>query len=449
MALRIFSVTGEALNFGLRRMETIMRVAWLPVVMLLVLNMATVFAYLSVIAGRVITFADVPTFTRAEQLLVRLAAKGFEKSPDAMWAITGGNLALQALLIASFMAPLIRYSGLGEKPAPGVVRLAFGPDQIRYIASGIFSFLLVAVLILGPIAAASFYVLKYIVAAMSQTMASFPDPNSLHTIELTTAGESLAARGLTWVYDLAVPMAAVAPFAIALWLIFFFHFHPRNRPAAPEQGNAILRAMVTFGATAVLLAGGYWLLRQEVVTLIQSASAFGGDAVENLTRAPDNAVLLIGVVAYLFASYANLRLYPYPGVAVCRKSMLPGGTLKVSRGWNIIRLQFILLFVGAFLIIVQYLINNQAMGWMLQALSALYQAVSTYTRLIGSGVTADWVQPMFVWIWNGVKILVNIFWTFFSYGVVAGLYGRLYRESEQDETIDAIESSGGEIWRRK
>ena len=44
MALGVFSVTGEALNFGGRRMETIMRVSWLPVALLLIVNMATVFA---------------------------------------------------------------------------------------------------------------------------------------------------------------------------------------------------------------------------------------------------------------------------------------------------------------------------------------------------------------------------------------------------------------------
>ena len=195
MALRIFSVTGEALNFGGRRMVTIMRVAWLPVVLLLMLNMATVFAYLSVIAGEAITFSDTATFTRAQQLVAKFAPKGFEESPTAMWSIMAGNLALQTLLIASFMAPLIRYAGLGEKPRPGAVRLAFGPDQLRYIFAGIFSFLFVAVLVFAPIAAASFYVLKYILAALSQTTATFPDPNSLHTIEVTTVGQDLVSRG--------------------------------------------------------------------------------------------------------------------------------------------------------------------------------------------------------------------------------------------------------------
>ena len=88
------------------------------------------------------------------------------------------------------------------------------------------------------------------------------------------------------------------------------------------------------------------------------------------------------------------------------------------------------------------------MGWLLQLLTALYQAVASYTRLISSGVTGEWVQPFFVWLWNGFKILANIFWTFFFYGVLAGLYGRLYRESERDDSDDYAPPRGPDVWRR-
>ena len=58
------------------------------------------------------------------------------------------------------------------------------------------------------------------------------------------------------------------------------------------------------------------------------------------------------------------------------------------------------------------------------------------TKLVNSGVGADWVLPLFIWIWNGIKILANVFWAFFSYGVIAGLYGRLYRDSESIEGVN-------------
>jgi hypothetical protein len=432
MGLRIFPVIGDALNFGGRRMETIARVSWLPIVLLLIANMAAIFGYLSIIAGRVITFEDIPTFLTATQLSTQHAARGFENNAAGMWAITAGITVLQTVLVASFMAPLIRYAGLGEKPAPGFVRAPFGPDQIRFIISSILSFLLVAVLVFGPIAGASYYALKYIVEAMAETRAVFPDPESLHTIQLTTAGASLADQGMAWVYSHALPAAFAAPFAIALWLIMFFHFSPRNRSAAQQGGNIFLRGLVTFFATAGLLAGGYFLLRPVVLASYQQVVQLSGEAAKNLTGTPVDAVLIVGLVAYLLVSYFNLRLYPYPGVAVCRKSLGFGGTFRVTRGWNIFSLFVVLFIIGLFMGLVQvFIINGLLLSVLLPwVVNLLYQATAVSTRLVNSGVTGDWVLPTFVWIWNITKILINIVWLFFTYGVTAGLYGRLYRESE-------------------
>lgn len=431
MALGVFSVTGEALNFGGRRMETIMRVAWLPVALLLIVNMATVFAYLSVIADRMITFADVGTFERAQQLLAQHAERGWTQKRVAMTAIAASNFTLQIVLISSFMAPLIRYAGLGEKPGPGLVRLAFGPDQLRFIFAGLFSLLFLAILIFAPIATTTFFVLQYIFDAMSQTVAHFPDPNSLHTIELITAAESLTAKGGTWVYYLALPIGAAVPFLLALWLLTFLHFHPSNRPSASDGGNPLFRAVATLFLAAAAVAVVYWLLGQGILQAISGAETKPNAAASKPEQSPLPAALLLVISAGILLWYFSLRLYAYPGVAVCRKSLGLGATLSVTRGWNIIRLQIILIFVAVFLIAVQYLINTYALNWILQTIRWLYAATEVSTRLVNSGATAEWVQPLFVWIWNSVKILVNIVWSFFSYGVAAGLYGRLYRESER------------------
>ena len=114
MGLRIFSVVGEALNFGGRRMETIARVAWLPLLLSMIATMAAVFAMASVIAGQVITFSDIPSFSVAQQQVDKFAARGFQNNPTAMWTISLASVAVQTVLTASFMAPLIRYAGLGE-----------------------------------------------------------------------------------------------------------------------------------------------------------------------------------------------------------------------------------------------------------------------------------------------------------------------------------------------
>lgn len=456
MGLRIFPVVGEALNLGARRMETAARVAWLPLVLLLISNMASIFAYLSVIAGRLITFADIPSYASAQLTFAQYAAKGFSESPTEMWVITVINIFFSWLLISSYMAPLIRYSGLGIKPRPGAVRLAFGADQLRFVFASIFSFLFTAILMFVPIAVAGFYTLKYIAKALSQTVASFPDPASLHTVEITTAGKTMAANGSDWIYNHAIPLVGVAPLVVLIWMVLFFHFHPRNRPATNGEGNLIARLVVTLLITLIGLVGAYFLLAETVVQQFQSNALFlasfasffeQGKAfhdslaldltslkagVEFLVKSPVNRLLFFGTASFFLMNYVSLRLLPYVGVAVCRGSIGPGGTLRVSRGWNLVRLWVIVSFIGGILLIAQsVVINGLLLGTFLpQVANMLYAATAVSTKLVNSGQVADWVLPTFVWIWNITKIAINLVWTVFSVGVWAALYGRLYRESE-------------------
>ncbi len=448
MGLRIFSVTGEALHFGGRRMETVARVAWLPLLLSMVASMAAVFAMASVIAGERITFGDIPSYSNIAQQVAKYAGRGFQNDPAAMWSITLASLAAQTLLTASFMAPLIRYAGLGEKPAPGLVRAPFGPDQLRFIFSSLFGTVFVAILVFGPMAAATFYTLKYIVAATPETFASFPDPNSPHTIEIKTAGDQAAAAGRSWVYNSAIPLMAAAPLALLFWALLFFHFAPKNRPNAPARGNVFLRALATLAGAALLLALAYFVFAEAVMTefrgnmtflgVVSSIASLGVDMSGVLTgldftmKSPSARVLFFGVASFFVMNYLSLRLFAYPAVAVCRKSLAPHHMLAVTRGWNILRLFVIIALLFGILSLVQvYVLNallfERVLPWVV---NILYQATAVSTKLVNSGVTADWVRPLFVWIWNIVKILVNIFWSFFSFGVTAGLYGRLYRENE-------------------
>ncbi|WP_375206333.1 hypothetical protein [Hyphococcus sp.] len=451
MGLRIFSVMGEALNFGGRRMETIARVSWLPLILSMLASLAAVFAMLSVIAGRLITLSDVPTFLGAQNLVARNAATGFQNDPAAMWAITLASLAAQTLLTASFMAPLIRYAGLGEKPAPGVLHAPFGPDELRYVVSSFFGLLFVGVMVFGPLAAASFYTLKYVAEALGQTLAVFPDPESLHTIEVTKASEQLAEAGRSWIYTRAIPLSGALPAALLFWGILFFHFAPKNRPKAHPVGKMFLRALTTFFVAAGLMLTAYFFFAEMVLTEFRSnmtflgiLSAVGGqftavdfsgflNAFEFLLESPSGRLIFFSIAAFFIVNYISLRLFPYPGVAVCRKSLALGNTLAVSRGWNILRLWVIVTAISVLLIVIQVVVLNQfLLSYILpRVLGLLYQATAVSTKLVNSGETAEWVRPLFVWFWNLTKIGINIVWSFFSFGVVAGLYGRLYRESEK------------------
>lgn len=430
MKLGVFSVVGEALNFGARRMETIMRVAWLPVVLILVLQMATVFTYLSVIGERIISFADVSTYTQAQRLLARYLEIGLETKPAQMAAVGLSSAAIEMILIASFMAPLIRLAGLGEQPAPGVVRLAFGPDQLRYIASSILSILVMAAFIFGPMAAAAFFTVKYILQAIAEIRyADFPNPESLHTINIITAQEVFFDMPDLWPLSTALPLAITALFLVGFWLLLVAHFHPKNRGgAAGRPANPALRAIFTL--VGMGLFGG--LVWAGLFNVLGAA----GSGYEH--------ILAIVALVLMIVYYAQLRITPYIGVAVCRRSLAPGPTLKVTRGFGIFHLLLALMMLGALLYCVQLLINSVAFPAIGATVNMLFQATDVYARFVSGGEGGGWVRPFFIALWNGLKILANIFWAFFAYGVSAGLLGRLYRESMRGD--GAVEPPP---WRRK
>lgn len=425
MRLRIFSVVGEALNFAGRRMETIMRVAWLPVTLILILEMATVFALLSVAYNRIITFEDVGTWARAEQLFQMVSTQigmavlqvGPQNIRDEIYWTLGLSTLVNAVLVSSFMAPLIRLAGVGDEPRPGVVRLAFGPDQIRYLVATALSAVVSLVIVFGPLAVTGFYALQYVLEAVRDLqLASFPDPESLHTVDLVNARDVLFSAASLEPLAQRVPLLAGAPLAVAFGLLLTLHFSPKNRGVDPARPNSLMRAGITFSALAAFIA---------LIWLVFLSGAAG--------VAPDStagyAILVIILLVIIFY-YFNLRLLPYAGVAVNRRSMAPAGLLRVTRGTNIVRLLGVLVAIGVVIYCVQYLLNAIAFPAIQWTIAYLYAATDAAARLTQNGEPAGWVLPFFSTLWNAVKILLNIFWTFFSLGVVAGYLGRLYRDSE-------------------
>jgi hypothetical protein len=116
-------------------------------------------------------------------------------------------------------------------------------------------------------------------------------------------------------------------------------------------------------------------------------------------------------------------------VAVCRNSLAPGPALKLTRRWNLLRLAGAVALIF-FITNLTLLAVNIAFGLIQATFATLYSATKTATELAGRGEAAAWVYPAFLWAWNGFKILVNLLWAFFTYGVFAGFLGRLYRDSQ-------------------
>lgn len=420
MALRAFSVVGEALQFSSRRFETVLRVAALPIVLLLIFNMAAAFGYLSVANDRLITFKDVAaagvSWAQATKLAGSAATQGLMASSVEAWSIYVASLVVNLVLVSAVMAPLIRYAGLGEKPARGVLRIDFGPDQLRFIGASALSLLLSALVIYAPIGAATFIIIGLISTAASTPYAHFPQADSLHTIDLISGREALSMRGGLWLYDYGYWGAATLLVAALLAVVLILHLRPRaeDRMAGigfPGRALGVVAGLGAFLALAAMLAMRF--------------SALGGAA------PPPQAlpVVLFAAAAIAAAAFLNLRLYPYAGVAVCRKSMGLGGTLLVTRRFDVFRLGLAFALLGLLMFLMQVLLVWLGGGSAYAVLGYLAAAVRSYVRLVSGGEGGDWVFPFFGWLWAVIGIVFTVLWTAFTYGVSAGLWGRLYRES--------------------
>jgi hypothetical protein len=415
-ALNVFSIAGEALNFGWRRFETILRVGWLPLSLILVFNMATVFLWLSLAYGEAITFTDVAESGArwAEVLVLAQQKAGEGAGSDAALALSAGSLIVTAMLVASLMAPLIRYAGLGERPAPGLLRAPFGPDQVRFLSAGALSSVVFAIAVYAPVTLLSEAVIAFIGTAMTTPYASFPDTDSLHTAQIILGTDRFGVR---WLYGWQVWGVAAFAFAALLFVATFGHVAPR--PEDKKAGIGPLgRALGTLIAVGAFFAAAAYL----------HSFAEGVAELDAMTRADALSAVLFAVAAGAFAAFVGLRLSPYAGVAVCRRSMGIAGSLRVTRRFNLFRLLAVFILLGAVLAGAQLLLGFLT-GQVGAAVVGVITAAQGAARLEGGDATE--ALRAGIWLWAAGGIVANALWTLFTYGVTAGLMGRLYRESER------------------
>lgn len=429
MALRPFSVVGGALQFSMRRFETIMRVSALPISLMLIFNMAATFGYLSIANKRVITFADVAnagaTWAQAARLGGRAAQSGLQSGSTEVWTIYVSLLIINAILVSSFMAPLIRYAGLGEKPAPGVLRTPFGADQIRFILAGILSVLIFLLIVYAPISLAMVSIVGFVTQAMTTPFARFPDPDSLHTIDIVAGAD---AFGLRWIHHYEVWGAASAGIAAFLIALLILHLRPKREDRSAGIG-LIGRTLGVTGAVIVFLTLCIFIYVNVVKLLSKLMTAAGGAPLYGALSPDTLGVALFISAALAIAGFFSLRLFPYAGVAVCRRSMAFSGAFNVTRRYDVLRLGLSFFLLGVILFGAQILLVWLGGGAVFAVFGYLAMAVESYARLIGGGEGGEWVYPFFGWLWAMTGIAFTILWTAFTYGVSAGLWGRLYRES--------------------
>lgn len=429
MALKPFSVVGEALQFSTRRFETVMRVSMTPLSLLLIFNMAATFGYLSVANGRIITFSDIAaagaSWGQVSKLAGRAAQQGLAEASSEMFLIFIASAVINAILVSSFMAPLIRYSGLGEKPAPGILRIPFGFDQIRYLIAGFLSFLIFMLVVYAPISFATLNVIGFISQAMTTPYAQFPDAASLHTIDVIAGAE---AFGMRWFHQYQVWGAAAA--AISAIVIGLFILHVRPRSEDKTAGIGLLgRTLGVVSGVGIFLALCLFLYVTAIRTVNGMLKAAGGQEIAGALSMDALGMTLFAAAALAFAGFFSLRLFPYAGSVVCRRSMSFSGAFKVTRRYDVLRLALAFVVLGVILFGAQILLVWLGGGAAFAVVGYLAAAVESYVRLVSGGEGGEWVFPFFGWLWAVIGILFTLMWTAFTYGVTAGLWGRLYRES--------------------
>lgn len=430
MALQPFSVVGEALQFSMRRFETVFRVAALPLALLLIFNMAATFGYLSVANERIITFRDVAAagahWGQVARLGTNAAQNGLAAASQPILSIYGASLVINLILVSSFMAPLVRYAGLGERPAPGALRLPFGADQLRFMMAGVLSTLIFGLVVYAPISFATYSVIGFISQAMTTPYANFPNAGSLHTIEIIGGADVF---GFRWLHHYQVWGAWALLIAAVLIALLIMHFRPRRQDRQAGIGFAGRALGVTTGVAMYLVL---WLFVYVALMRLSSGLLTAAGGAPAIITPDGLALTLFAAAAVAFAGFFSLRIFPYAGVATCRRSMAFRGALKVTRRFNLVRLALAFVLLGVLLFGAEVILVSLGGGAAFAVIGYLAAAVESGMRLVNGPESGGWVFPFFGWVWAVIGVLFTLIWTAFTYGVTAGLWGRLYRESERE-----------------
>jgi hypothetical protein len=278
------------------------------------------------------------------------------------------------------------------------------------VASQFASFVLAFVVTLGPIMFASALVLDAIAEALRAGALYYPDSQSLHTVTLLDAKGLAELQGRKWLVDDYYWLAA----ALGATLLFAFVLVRHWRLAGSGGISSLLLPTLLiplyYVGVAKVLASQPW-----TTELARSPSAF------------------LGAAAFGLMAYANLRMFPYAGVAVCARSMALKPTMSLTRGSGILGVLGALVLSLAVVTIAGLLVSIVLSPAILTVVMGVGAAVSSYVRFQFGFEEFTAVQAFFAGLVAIANTILNIAWTIFSYAVLAGLWGRLYRDGRRME----------------
>lgn len=199
MRFSFYRTVTETLGFAIRRYDTVARVGWFPLFLLLLFSLALPFLFLSIINGKAVTL---------EMIAHGDAVAGIAKNAAVLWqqhgpvliAFEAINYVVTTLMYASFFVPLLQLAARGTEPSHRSVVLHIGPRHFKFLFATLATLVVMLLLFYAPLYVSLLFIENYVAEAMAAQYASFPDETSLHTIEIVSGMSNLWAWStLTWV----------------------------------------------------------------------------------------------------------------------------------------------------------------------------------------------------------------------------------------------------------
>ena len=341
MRINFYRSVTDAWGFAVHRFSLISRLAWFPVLLIILMSLLLPYVLLTVLNGRLITIADV-ALAEAAGAIAKNQALLWQQHFATMLTLNVVSYVFSTLMYASFLVPLIRYTARGIEPSHRSVVLHIGPRHFKFLGATLLTVGSIFLLLWMPVVISTVFIDSYVAEAMNTQYAVFPDSDSLHSVEIVSGLEN-------------------------------------------PLGFAVLKGVLR-------------------------------------------------TVAFVAVLYFSLRFFVVPFFAGAREKGDSYNSIKASwaltRGWNAAKLACGLLVLGIAIFIVTYLLNVYVLPLTATALNTMYQLVFSSTDVMGTmGQDWQWILDLIEWIWVVIRIVLNLAFLCFVFGIIAGLGGSLVRQS--------------------
>ena len=186
MNMPFLPVIRESLGFAAHKYDTIARLAWFPVLLILLFGMMFPYLQMSILSDQLVTIQEMP-LGKAKAIIAKNEAYLWQNDPGKMIGLAALAYIFITIASASFLVPLMQLAARGENVTHRSLSLAFGPRHWKFVWFSLLTIFGIGMITVLPLTATSYYVTQYVADAMATQYAVFPDSDSLHTITVESA----------------------------------------------------------------------------------------------------------------------------------------------------------------------------------------------------------------------------------------------------------------------